>query len=91
MWSLCRWVSSSAVSLLAPDPDGGGALQHAATTVHEEGLAARAHRASTVPPDAGSGMGLPVPSRVTSIMGSPNSRNRASGVRTITDAAAICR
>ena len=44
MWSLCRWVSSSAVSALAPTPDGGGALQNAAAAVHEESLAARAHQ-----------------------------------------------
>ena len=42
MWSLCRWVSTSAVSWLAVDPDRGRAHEHAASAVEQERGAAGA-------------------------------------------------
>ena len=44
MWSLCRWVSSSAVKVVGADADRRGPLLHAAAAVDQERLPARAHQ-----------------------------------------------
>ena len=82
MWSLCRWVSSSAVKLLAPTPIA--AVRCCTPRPQSTRKVCPPARTSVDgPARRGSGIGLPVPSRVTSIMGPgiPVGRQRCGAIR----------
>ena len=69
MWSLCRWVSSSAVRLAAPTPAAAARM----STPRPQSTRKACPPAVTKvdgPARFGSTIGLPVPRRVISIMAS---------------------
>ena len=68
MWSLCRWVSSSAVRPLAPAPTAVN-LCCTPRPQSTRNVCPPARTSVAGPARRASGMGLPVPSSVTSIMG----------------------